>query len=61
LTNLGLGGLSASDEASYVENTVALASDLELLEKLHFTLRNFFEESPLRDERRYTRQVVMLE
>lgn len=60
LTNLGLGGLSAPDEASYVENTVALASDLELLEKLHFTLRNFFEESPLRDELRYTRQVETL-
>jgi protein O-GlcNAc transferase len=53
LGSLGLGELVASDPEQYVEIAVALASDLPRLEGLRATLRTRFEQSSLRDEKRF--------
>ena len=50
---LGLGELAASTPERYVEIAVALASDLSRLEQLRGGLRARFEQSSLRDERRF--------
>jgi protein O-GlcNAc transferase len=48
-----LGELAASTPEQYVEIAVALGSDLSRLEQLRASLRARFEQSPLRDERRF--------
>ena len=53
LNALGLGELVASTPEQYVEIAVALATDVERLEQLRGGLRNRFEQSPLRDEKRF--------
>jgi protein O-GlcNAc transferase len=53
LKTLGLGELAASTPEQYVDIAVALASDLERLEELRAGLRDRFEQSPLRNERRF--------
>jgi protein O-GlcNAc transferase len=53
LSALGLGDLVASTPEQYVEIAVALASDLARLEQMRGGLRDRFEQSPLRDEKRF--------
>ncbi|MGC1521853.1 MAG: hypothetical protein WA803_09975, partial [Steroidobacteraceae bacterium] len=50
---LELGELAASTPERYVEIAVALASDLPRLERLRSSLRTRFEQSSLRDEKRF--------
>jgi protein O-GlcNAc transferase len=50
---LGLGELVASTPERYVEIALALAGDLARLEQLRASLRTRFEQSPLRDEKRF--------
>jgi predicted O-linked N-acetylglucosamine transferase (SPINDLY family) len=53
LGTLGLGELAASTPERYVEIAVELGSDLSRLERLRASLRARFEQSPLRDEKRF--------
>jgi protein O-GlcNAc transferase len=53
LGTLGLAELAASTPAEYVEIAVALAGDLARLEQLRASLRSRFEQSSLRDEKRF--------
>jgi protein O-GlcNAc transferase len=53
LGTLGLGELAASTPEQYVDIAVALGSDLERLEQLRASLRARFEQSSLRDEKRF--------
>jgi len=53
LNTLGLGELVASTPEQYVEIALALAQDLPRLEILRAGLRSRFEQSPLRDEKRF--------
>jgi predicted O-linked N-acetylglucosamine transferase (SPINDLY family) len=53
LGTLGLGELAATTPDEYVEIAAALGSDLSRLERLRASLRTRFEQSPLRDERRF--------
>jgi protein O-GlcNAc transferase len=53
LGTLGLGELAASTPEQYIEIAVALGSDLSRLEQLRASLRSRFEQSSLRDEKRF--------
>jgi protein O-GlcNAc transferase len=53
LGSLGLGELVASTPEQYVEIAVALGNDLSRLEQLRASLRARFEQSSLRDEKRF--------
>src|SRR6266404_5624726 len=53
LGTLGLSELAASTPEQYVEIAVALGSDLSRLEQLRASLRARFEQSSLRDEKRF--------
>jgi predicted O-linked N-acetylglucosamine transferase (SPINDLY family) len=53
LGTLGLGELTASTPEQYVDIAVALGSDLSRLEQLRASLRSRFEQSSLRDEKRF--------
>jgi protein O-GlcNAc transferase len=53
LGTLGLGELAASTSERYVEIAVALGSDLTRLERLRGSLRDRFERSSLRNEKRF--------
>jgi predicted O-linked N-acetylglucosamine transferase (SPINDLY family) len=53
LGTLGLGDLVASTPEQYVDIAVALGSDLPRLEQLRASLRTRFEQSSLRDEKRF--------
>jgi protein O-GlcNAc transferase len=53
LGTLGLGELVASIPEQYIEIAVALGSDLSRLEQLRASLRSRFEQSSLRDEKRF--------
>jgi protein O-GlcNAc transferase len=53
LGTLGLGELVASTPEQYIEIAVALGSDLSRLEQLRVSLRSRFEQSSLRDEKRF--------
>jgi protein O-GlcNAc transferase len=53
LRALGLNELVASNPDEYVEIAVALGSDLPRLERLRASLRARFEQSSLRDEKRF--------
>jgi protein O-GlcNAc transferase len=53
LGTLGLGELTASTPEQYVDIAVALGSDLSRLEHLRASLRARFEQSSLRDEKRF--------
>jgi protein O-GlcNAc transferase len=53
LGTLGLGELAASTPEQYIEIAVALGSDLARLEQLRASLRSRFEQSSLRDEKRF--------
>jgi protein O-GlcNAc transferase len=53
LGTLGLGELVASTPEQYIEIAVALGSDLSRLEQLRASLRSRFEQSSLRDEKRF--------
>jgi predicted O-linked N-acetylglucosamine transferase (SPINDLY family) len=53
LGTLGLGELAASTPEQYVDIAVALGSDLSRLEQLRTSLRARFEQSSLRDEKRF--------
>lgn len=50
---LGLAELAAATPERYVEIAIALASDLPRLERVRSSLRARFEQSSLRDERRF--------
>jgi protein O-GlcNAc transferase len=54
LGTLGLGELAVSTPEQYVEIAVALGSDLSRLEQLRASLRTRFDQSSLRDEKRFT-------
>jgi protein O-GlcNAc transferase len=54
LGTLGLSELAASTPEQYVEIAVALGSDISRLEQLRASLRTRFEQSSLRDEKRFT-------
>jgi predicted O-linked N-acetylglucosamine transferase (SPINDLY family) len=54
LATLGLGEMAASTPAQYVDIAVALGNDLLRLEQLRTSLRARFEQSSLRDEKRFT-------
>jgi protein O-GlcNAc transferase len=60
LSSLGLGELVASTPEQYVEIAVALASDLSRLEQLRSSLRSRFEQSSLRDEKRFATEIEKL-
>jgi protein O-GlcNAc transferase len=53
LGTLGLGELAGSTPEQYVDIAVALGSDLSRLEQLRASLRSRFEQSSLRDEKRF--------
>ena len=53
LGTLGLGELVGSTPEQYVDIAVALGSDLSRLEQLRASLRSRFEQSSLRDEKRF--------
>jgi protein O-GlcNAc transferase len=53
LGTLGLGELAASTPEQYVEIAVAQGSDLSRLEQLRASMRERFERSSLRDEKRF--------
>jgi protein O-GlcNAc transferase len=53
LRALGLGELAGSTPEQYVDIAVALGSDLLRLEQLRASLRSRFEQSSLRDEKRF--------
>jgi predicted O-linked N-acetylglucosamine transferase (SPINDLY family) len=53
LGSLGLDELAASTPEQYVDIAVALGSDLSRLDQLRATLRGRFEQSSLRDEKRF--------
>jgi predicted O-linked N-acetylglucosamine transferase (SPINDLY family) len=53
LGSMGLGGQVASHAEEYVQIALALAGDLARLEQLRGSLRARFEQSPLRDEKRF--------
>ena len=53
LGSLGLRELAASTPEEYTETAVALALDLPRLESLRASLRSRFEQSSLRDEKRF--------
>ena len=53
LGTLGLDDLSASSPEQYIEIAVALGTDLARLEQLRASLRARFEQSSLRDEKRF--------
>jgi protein O-GlcNAc transferase len=53
LGTLGLGELVASTPEQYIEIAVALGSDLSRLEQLRASLRSRFEQSSLREEKRF--------
>jgi protein O-GlcNAc transferase len=57
LSSLGLGELVASTPERYVEIAVALASDLSRLEQLRASLRARFEQSSLRNEKRFAAEI----
>jgi protein O-GlcNAc transferase len=60
LGNLGLGELVASTPEQYVALAIALAGDLSRLERLRSSLRTRFEQSPLRDEKRFAAEIEKL-
>ena len=49
LNNLGLPELAAFDEQTFINKSVAIATDLDLLSELRHTLRSRMEASPLMD------------
>jgi predicted O-linked N-acetylglucosamine transferase (SPINDLY family) len=53
LGSAGLGELAASSPSQYVEIAAALGLDLVRLDRLRSGLRARFDQSPLRDERRF--------
>lgn len=53
LASLGLRELAAASPQEYVDIGVALALDLPRLQSLRASLRSRFEQSPLRDEKRF--------
>ena len=53
LNSLGLGELAASSPRDYVSIALALARDLPRLEQLRGSLRSRFDQSPLRNEKRF--------
>jgi protein O-GlcNAc transferase len=53
LSNLGLDELAASSPQGYVGIALTLARDLPRLEQLRGSLRSRFDQSPLRDEKRF--------
>jgi predicted O-linked N-acetylglucosamine transferase (SPINDLY family) len=53
LSALGLSELEASSSEQYVDIELALASDLQRLESFRAGLRDDFEKSPLRDEKKF--------
>jgi protein O-GlcNAc transferase len=53
LGTLGLGELAASTPEQYIDIAVALGGDLSRLEQLRASLRSRFEQSSLRDEKRF--------
>ncbi len=53
LSSIGLAELAAPTPERYVEIAVALAADVPRLEQLRASLRARFEQSPLRNEKRF--------
>ena len=60
LSSLGLAELVASTPEQYVAIAVALAEDLSRLEQLRTSLRTRFEQSSLRDEKRFATEFEKL-
>jgi protein O-GlcNAc transferase len=60
LSSLALGDLAASTPEQYVGIAVALACDLPRLEELRTSLRDRFEKSSLRDEKRFAAEIEKL-
>jgi protein O-GlcNAc transferase len=60
LGSLGLGELVASAPEEYVAIAVALAGDFSRLSQLRASLRARFEQSPLRDEKRFAAEFEKL-
>ena len=50
---IGLKELAADSPDEYVKTAVTLAGDLEHLERIRSGVRARFEQSPLRDEKRF--------
>lgn len=57
LATIGLEELAARDEAEYVRIAAALARDLPRLERMRASMRERIEDSPLRDEAGFTRNL----
>jgi protein O-GlcNAc transferase len=53
LASIGLQELAAGSPDDYVKTAVVLAADLERLERIRSGLRTRFNQSPLRDEKRF--------
>lgn len=57
LKNLKLEECCTYTREEYIERAVLLASDTDLLDILHRSIRNMFENSPLRDEAAYMQEL----
>ena len=57
LANIGLSDLASTSLSDYVETSVALAGNLDLLDALHRELRDRMKASPVMDQERYIREM----
>jgi predicted O-linked N-acetylglucosamine transferase (SPINDLY family) len=57
LQNIGLGELAVSTKEKYIETSVALATETDLLISLRKKLRGFIANSPLSDGAQYAADV----
>ena len=57
LKNIGLDECCTYTVEEYIDRAVLLASDPDLLDDLHLGIRNMFENSPVRDEYAYVREL----
>lgn len=57
LSNIGLAELAVEEDSSYIEKSVALAQDWDLLDALHGKLRSIMLESVLMNEKLYLQNI----
>ena len=57
LANIGLSDLASTSLSDYVETSVALAGNHDLLDALHRELRDRMKASPVMDQERYIREM----
>ena len=57
MKNIGVEELAVSNFDEYIQRTVALADDKDLLQVLHKNLRAMFKNSKMTDAENYVREV----